>query len=62
MDEIEKLERWTASGAHWRVVYRTLDHVTIALITCTGGEVAEWVKSADEHLLGWLGARQSSDE
>lgn len=62
MDEIAELQRWTDSGAHWRVVHRTLDHVTIALVTCTGDETVGWVNSTDEHLLAWLGERQSSED
>lgn len=61
MDEIEKLERWALSGAHWRVLRRTADGVTISLVTCTGDEEMERLTSGDPELLAWLGDR-SSDE
>lgn len=62
MEDIEKLERWAASGAHWRVLFNSGCEVTVMMITCTGGEVAEWMTSGDPALLGWLGGRTSSDD
>lgn len=62
MDEIDKLERWTASGALWRVRQRSADGVTIALITCTGDEEVDRLTSSDPDLLTWLGDRVSSEE
>lgn len=61
-DEINKLERWTLSGAQWRVVQRTTERVTIAMITCTGGEEVDRFTSSDAVLLAWLGERQSSED
>lgn len=61
MEEIDKLERWTASGAQWRVLDRAADKVTISLLTCTGGEEAERLTSSDPVLLAWLGDRRSSE-
>lgn len=61
MEEIDKLNRWTSSGAHWRVLHRAADAVTISLITCTGGEEAERLTSNDPDLLAWLGDRRASD-
>lgn len=60
MEDIDKLERWTRSGAQWQVVQRSTDRVTIALLTCTGGEVAERFTSTNPELLAWLGERWSS--
>lgn len=62
MEEIDKLERWTLSGAQWQVVQRTDERVTIALITCTGGEEVDRFSSAAPELLAWLGGRQSSED
>lgn len=59
MEEIDRLERWTLSGAHWRVVQRTADGVTISLVTCTGDEEMERLTSGDSELLAWLGDRSS---
>lgn len=61
-DEIDKLERWTLSGAQWRVLQRTAGQVTIAMITCTGGEEVDRFTSSDAALLGWLGERHSSED
>lgn len=62
MDEIEKLIRWSDSGAFWRVLDRRPDGVTIALLTCTGGEVVDRMTSSDPDLLTWLGERESSED
>lgn len=61
MNEIDRLERWTLSGAHWHVLHRSDDEVTIALITCTGGEEAERLTSRNEAFLEWLGDRVSDE-
>lgn len=61
MDEIAQLERWTDSGAHWRVLARTPTTVAIALVTCTGDEEVDRLVSGDPALLDWLGSRRSSD-
>lgn len=62
MDAIATLLRWTDSGAHWRVLQRTREEVTISLITCTGDEEVHRLTSADPELLAWLGARTSSED
>ncbi|WP_432560287.1 hypothetical protein [Granulicoccus sp. GXG6511] len=62
MDVIEKLERWTDSGAHWRVVRRSGDRITIALITCTGDEEVDRLTSTDPRLVAWLAGRASSED
>lgn len=62
MDPIAKLTRWVDSGAHWRVLHRTPDDVTIALITCTGDEEVERFTSPDHALRDWLGERTSSED
>jgi adenosylcobyric acid synthase len=59
---IGKLTRWTDSGAYWRVVSRLPDHVTIALLPCTGDEVVDRLTSSDPGLLAWLGSRSSSED
>lgn len=42
-DARETLRRWIASGGQWEVVGRRLDQVTVALLTCDGGEEMERV-------------------
>ena len=59
---IAKLQRWTDSGATWRVAARAADSVSIDLITCTGDEVVERLTSGDRELLEWLGTRVSSED
>lgn len=61
-DPIEVLTRWTDSGAHWRVAGRSADGVHIELLTCTGDEVVDRLRSNDPDLLAWLGARRSSSD
>lgn len=62
MDDIDKLTRWTDSGASWRVFDRTPERVTIDLLTCTGGEVVDRLTSSDADLRAWLGDRESSED
>ena len=50
------------SGAHWQVVARTPDRLTIALLRCDGGEEVERFSSSDPALLAYVGSRDRSDE
>jgi len=61
-DRIEELRRWEDSGAHWQVVSRSADRLTIALLRCDGGEEVERFTSCDPALLAFVGARERSDE
>lgn len=62
MGDIDKLTRWSDSGAYWRVFARSPGRVTIDLLTCTGGEVVERLTSSDSDLIAWLGERESSED
>lgn len=62
IDDLDKLTRWSDSGAHWRVVVRTPERVTVDLLTCTGGEVVDRLISSNRELLDWLGDRESSED
>ncbi len=61
-DRIEELRRWEDSGAHWQVVARTPDRLTIALLRCDGGEEVERFSSSAPALLAFVGCRERSDE
>ncbi|QIV80348.1 hypothetical protein [Mycolicibacterium frederiksbergense] len=61
-DPVEELRRWEDSGAHWQVVSRTTDRVTIALLRCDGGEEVERLVSGDPALLAFIGGRDRSED
>ncbi|MCF6387054.1 hypothetical protein L2K20_08715 [Mycobacterium sp. MBM] len=58
---VEELRRWEDSGAHWQVLTRTADRLTIALLRCDGGEEVERLDSGDPALLAYIGSRDRSD-
>ncbi|OLP04028.1 hypothetical protein BVU76_03035 [Mycolicibacterium porcinum] len=62
MDRVEDLRRWEDSGAHWRVLTRTADSLTIALLRWDGGEEVDRFTSTDPRLLDFVGARTSSED
>jgi hypothetical protein len=55
---VERLEHWTDSGAHWRVVEITDEHVVMDLCACTG-EPVERIRSDDIAILAHIGAARS---
>ena len=55
------LQRWTDSGAIWRVLSRTDDAVEISLRSCSGGKEVDRLRSADPAVLTYLGGRWASD-
>ena len=62
LDRVADLQRWQDSGAHWRVLTRTLDSLTISLLRCDGGEEVDRFTSSDPLLLAFVGARTASDD
>lgn len=50
---VDRLESWALSGAHWRVVSRSENRVTVELQQCTGERV-ELLESEDPELLRYL--------
>ena len=60
-DVVETLRRWESSGAVWQVVGRTTGSVTVALLTCDGGEEVQRISSADPALLAYVAGRETSD-
>lgn len=59
--EIVTLQRWESSGAVWQVVGRTADSVTVALLTCDGGQEVERLTSGNPELLAYLADRETSE-
>lgn len=62
MDRVAELQRWEDAGAVWRVLSRSADSVTVALMRCDGGEEAARFTSADARLLAYLADRDSSED
>lgn len=62
VNRVADLERWQDSGAHWQVIARTGDTVTVALLRCDGGEEVDRFTSNDPALLAFLGDRTSSED
>lgn len=60
-DLVEELRRWEDSGAHWQVVSRAAERLTIALLRCDGGEEVDRFTSTDPALLEFVGARSGSE-
>lgn len=61
-DRVAELQRWEDSGALWRVVGRTADTVTVALLRCDGGEEMGRFTSGDARLLAFVGDRDDSGD
>jgi len=55
---VEDLERWTASGAHWRVVTLSPTQVVVDLCACTG-EAMERAQSDDPAVIDYLTTTRS---
>ena len=61
-EPVEELRRWEDSGAHWQVLGRTANGLTIALLRCDGGEEAGRIVSDDPALLDFIGSRDRSED
>lgn len=61
-EEVARLERWTSSGAQWRVLFRTPTTLTVALLTCDGGEEMDRIVSHAPELAAFVGSRSTSDD
>lgn len=49
--DLERLRRWVASGAHWRIESLRPGVAAIALLTCDGGEVVDHFASRERDVL-----------
>jgi hypothetical protein len=56
-DPVAALRRWEESGAVWRVEQRACGTVTIALLTCDGGEQVGQVRCAEDAVEDFLAGR-----
>jgi hypothetical protein len=61
-DVLAALQRWSDSGAVWRVVARSPDSVTIALCSCDGGEEVDRLTSGDPAVLDYVAGRDTSED
>ncbi|MFZ2512616.1 MAG: hypothetical protein WAW85_16165 [Gordonia sp. (in: high G+C Gram-positive bacteria)] len=52
-DAVERLQRWADSGAYFAIVSRHRDQLTLALLTCSGGEEMGRITSADPAVAAW---------
>ena len=59
---VPDLQRWEDSGGLWRVVHRTPDEVTVALLRCDGGEEMGRLSGGGSAWLGLLEGREGSDD
>ena len=62
VNRVADLQRWQDSGAHWQVIARNGDSVTVALLRCDGGEEVDRFTSHDPAVLAFLGDRTSSED
>ncbi len=56
-DPVAALRRWEESGAVWRVEQRACGTVTIALMTCDGGEQVGQVRCTEDAVEDFLAGR-----
>jgi hypothetical protein len=59
-DQVAVLQRWEDAGAHWAVIDRNSNSVTVGLYRCDGGEEVDRFSSSDPALLEFLRERDSS--
>ena len=52
--DVERLTRWRAAGGGWRVLVRTPGSLTVALLTCDGGEEMDRIVSSDPALVAYV--------
>jgi len=59
-DPVAVLQRWEDAGAHWAVIDRHANSVTVGLYRCDGGEEVDRFSSSDPALLNFVRGRESS--
>jgi hypothetical protein len=61
-DVLASMQRWSDSGAVWRVVARSPDSISVALLSCDGAEEVDRLTSGDPAVLKFLAGRDSSED
>ena len=59
-DPVAVLQRWQDAGAHWAVIARHAEVITVGLYRCDGGEEVDRITSGDPQLGAFLAGRESS--
>jgi hypothetical protein len=59
---LEALQRWEIAGGHWRVLSRGPTGLVVSLLRCDGGEEAHRLRTNDQRLAEYVGARDSSSD
>ena len=62
VDRVAELQRWEDAGAVWRVMGRTANAVTVAMLRCDGGEEAGRFTSDAARLRAFVGDRDGSED
>lgn len=57
---LDRLQRWVDSGGYFAVESRRGSELTIALLTCSGGEEMGRIVSADPAVAAWCAANDAS--
>ncbi|GAB2710665.1 hypothetical protein [Nocardia thraciensis] len=60
-DAVAILQRWSDSGAVWRVLGRRGGRIVVGLYDCAGGTEVDRLVSADPALLRYIGDRADSE-
>ena len=58
-DDLARLIRWENAGGAWRVLHRTDEEITLALLTCDGGTEMERFTSAAASVLAHVADRDA---
>ena len=61
-DDVGRLERWTSSGGRWKVLFRSSTTLTVALVTCDGGEEMDRIVSGEPEFVAYVGSRRDCDQ
>ena len=60
--DVERLSRWVAAGGGWRVIVRTPSSLTVALLTCDGGEEMDRIVTSDPSVVDRVASLEASTE
>ncbi|UOQ56157.1 hypothetical protein MUN78_10665 [Leucobacter allii] len=59
VDTPEAVERWERAGGAWRIAEVGADAVSVELLRCDGGEVADLLRLTGERDIRWARARRA---